>query len=426
VGRRRLISLSPIEESILLWQDAAVPWNTQVALSAPRIDTDRVRAAFGAAMARHPLATCAVERDERACLHWVHDDAADIGTIEVIDCPDEASLQQVRVEQLDRALPMDVAPLMRAVIARGPSEDILIVCVSHVMSDGLGLVRLMRSVARAYRNEPDPSPAVDIATAHRALAPEPPTSWSALTDRWTQRLRVASVQVKRRSRLADSGGSAQGGFGLITRSIDAADITAARRRFGVAFDEYAMAALHVTIARWNRDHGAACDVVGVTQGVNLRADEWWNDVVVNLAAFASVMTDAADRTDIAAALTRVRPQLDPSLRVTHAREVASAARAMRVLPADVRVKALATLPADQFDTCTISNVGPLADPPRLADGEHSMRWIATPAMPVAGVTIATAMVDEQLQLDVCFRKERLDDDGAGRFVDAFIATLAAG
>jgi NRPS condensation-like uncharacterized protein len=238
-------------------------------------------------------------------------------------------------------------------------------------------------------------------------------------------LQVASDQVKDRSRLADSGGSAAGGFGLVNRSVDARDVTSIRRRYGASFDEYAMASLHMAVARWNRDHDAPCDVVGVTQGVNLREDDWWDDVVVNLAAFTSVLSRPPDRETIGSALACVRLQLDPAVRVAHARQMAAAARAVRVMPADLRAEALRTLPDARFDTCTISNLGPLADAPRLSDHGESLAWIVTPAMPVAGLTIATYVLDDELRFDVCFRRERFDLAAAEDFVDAFIATLLA-
>lgn len=409
-----------------MWQDAAVPWNGQVALAAPRINAAALRQAYNDAIALHPLAACSVECDDRGGYRWVHHDAVDVGEIVVVECPDEASLDGLRVEQLDRPLAMDGAPLIRVVIARTPDEDVAISCISHVMSDGLGMFRLMRSVGRAYRGLPDPGPAIDIAAAHRVLSPEPPTSWSALTKRWSQRLRVASAQLVARSRLAESGGTAAGGFGLVTRRLDVHEITRVRRTVGASFDVYAMAALHVAIQRWNRDHDAGCDVVGVAQGVNLRPDAWWDDVVVNLAAFASVRTDPADRADVRSALARVLPQLDRQTRREQASEVAGAARAARILPATARRDALASLRSDHFDTCVISNTGVHVDPPRLSDDGESLSWFATPAMPLAGPTIATGVVDDQVQFNVCYRRERLDDAGANAFVDAFIATLRGG
>jgi len=426
VTRRRFENLSAIEEAILVWQEASVPWNTQIGVPAPALDAERVRAAYNATLAHHPLTSCYVERDERGGCHWIHDSEADIGEIEVLDCPDEASLQRVRIEQLDIPVPMDRAPLIRAVIARCPTEDILVSCISHVLCDGLSMLRLLRSVGRAYRGEFDPPPAVDIATAHRVLDPAPVTSWSALTERWTNRISRAASTLAERSRLAPSGGSTSSGFGLIRRVLATADVTRARRAHRASFDAYAMAGLHVTIERWNASHDAPCERVGVTQGINLRPDEWWDDVVINLAAFASVMTDPDDRRDLDTALPNIVPQLDHDLRREQARDIASAARAARLVPVALRRQALASAPANQFDTCVISNAGVILDPPRFVDDDQPALWACTPAMPAVGMTIGIGTIGDELQFNCCFRRERFDDQGASDFLDAFIATLTNG
>ena len=289
---QRPLDLSAIEEAILIWQEGSIPWNSQVDVSAPRLDPDRVRAAYNIALAHHRLAGSSIRRNAVGRLQWVRDDSPDIGEIGVVECADDDDLDRLRMEQLDAPLAMDAAPLVRTVIARRPGDDVLVSCVSHVMCDGMSVFRLARSVGRAYRGAHDPSPPVDIPTAHRVLSPAPPRSLPDLARRWATRLELAGAVMTDRARLAPDGGSDSSGFGLVVRRVPAADIAAARRRRGGSFDAYAMAALHVAVERWNRDHGAACDRVGISQGVNLRPDEWSDDVVVNLAAFASVVTDA--------------------------------------------------------------------------------------------------------------------------------------
>jgi len=91
----------------------------------------------------------------------------------------------------------------------------------------------------------------------------------------------------------------------------------------------------------------------------------------------------------------------------------------------MRRRGIAALPADQFDTCAISNAGVLTDPPRLVEDAQSLSWIVTPAMPAAGLTIGTTVVGDDLQFNACYRRERFDAPGANAFIDAFIATLTA-
>jgi NRPS condensation-like uncharacterized protein len=423
VARRRLTDLSALDESLLVWQRLGVPWNGQIALAARAIDAARARAAIDAALAHHPLARCAIVDDRRGRPYWAYDDTAGVGAVDVVACADDDAVERLRIAQIEAPLPIGDAPLVRAVVARGAAEDLLIVTVSHVMTDGLGLLRFMRSVGRAYRDEADPPPAVDPVTAQSALAPAPATSLTALAGEWSRRLRVAAVHVPRRSRLAASD-PADAGFGFVIAATSRSAVAAARHNHNASFDAYAMAALHVAIAEWNAARGAACERVGVSQGVNLRPEAWWDDCVLNLAAFATVVTDPCDRADIAHALAVVAPQLEDGTRREHAREMVAAARAARAVPLAARAEVLAALPVDQFDTCAISNCGVLDDPPRLDDHARPVAWIITPAMPQSGPTIVVDAIGDSLHFSVCYRRELLTPADARAFVDGFVGALA--
>jgi NRPS condensation-like uncharacterized protein len=424
VARRRLLDLSALDESLLVWQRLGVPWNAQIALAARTLDADRAAAALDAALAQHPLTQCALG-DDGGRMVWCRDDAATIGAMGVVACADDDALDELRIAQISEPLPMDRAPLARAVVARCRDEDVLILTISHLVTDGLGLLRFMRSVGRAYRDEPDPPPALDAVQAQSALTPPRPASLPALATEWSRRLRVAAAHVPRRSRLAPSVAT-DAGFGIVVGEASRAAVAAARRKYSTSFDAHAMTALHVALARWNAARDAPCERVGVSQGVNLRPDAWWDDCVLNLAAFASVFTDAPDRADFGRALAAVTPQLDDEVRRGHAREMVAAARAARALPLATRVEVLRAMPPEQFDTCAISNCGVLADPPRLDDHSRPVAWIVTPAMPQSGLTIAVDAIDDSLHFSVCYRRELFTAADARAFVDGFVSLLGSG
>ena len=305
----RVAELSPLEEALLLWHEVNGGWRFELGVSAPRLDAERLRAAYDTALRHHQLAQCSVQADERGGFHWVHEPGATVGRIDVVECADAAALRRLVLAQIATPMALDHAPLVRGVIARCGDRDVLSAGFSHVLADGLGGFRFLRSVARAYRGEPDPSPAVDIAAAHAALASPPSSNWSALTDKWTTRLELAATAVTARSPLARSGGRPGAGAGSTTRSVPMGPLSAAAGRYAGSFGTYAMAALHVTIERWNRAHGVACDAVGVSQAVNLRPAEWHDDVVASLAAITSLLSRPGDRVDVATAMARLGPKL---------------------------------------------------------------------------------------------------------------------
>jgi NRPS condensation-like uncharacterized protein len=426
VTDHRVARLSPLEEALLLWHEVNGGWRFELGVSAPTLDPQRLEAAFDSALAHHQLARCAVHADERGGFHWVHDPDATIGPIEVVECADDAARQRVVLAQIATPMALDEAPLVRAVIARCGDRDVLSAGFSHVLADGLGGFRFLRSVARAYRGEPDPAPVVDIAAAHAALASAPSSNWSGLAQKWTTRLDLAATAVTARSPLASSGGRVGAGAGATTRSVPMAALGAAAHRHAGSFGAHAMAALHVTIQRWNRAHNAVCDHVGVSQAVNLRPADWHDDVVASMAAITSVLSRPVDRVDVETAMARLGPQLTAEVQRARAREFVAASAAGRLVPYALRRRALAAVPREQFDTCMLSNFGAVADPPSFTDDSHHAISVTTAAMPLLPVGIAIYTAFAQVHLMVMYRGEYFDENGVNAFVDEYVEALSRG
>ncbi len=421
---QRSMRLTAIEESILLWERASVPWRFVYEVAAPSLDPGRLRFAWRAALAGHEMGRQVLRRTDTGA-EWVPmDGPPDVGPIDVVPCPTEAHVQQVRDALLDLPVPLDGSPLVRVAIARRASDALQLASFSHVMSDGIGGIRLLRSVGRAYAGVADPAPAVDLATARRTLAPLP-AGVTGLAQRWAGGLRLATQTALPRNRVAPQGGS-RPGFGSVACVLDAAALDRARFRLGASFDEHLLGALHVTIDRWNRARGAAAGRLGVAFGVNLRPASWALDVVANLAAFISVLSDAGQRTDLAEAIAAVRPQIAADVRLERARSVVESARLGSVLPIDLRARALAAAAPDRYDSIAISNLGAVPDPPTFVPGHPVELGVSPPAIPPVGLDLTVHTVGSAVRIDTGFRRERFDDDGARAFTDAFAACLLEG
>jgi NRPS condensation-like uncharacterized protein len=281
----------------------------------------------------------------------------------------------------------------------------------------------VRSVSRAYVGEVDPPPAVDVTTARRLLEPAFPTTVHGAVQTWATTLQLAASAIVGRSRVAPRGGSDTPGFGVVTRSVDLGVLSASKVRHTATFEDFVVAALHLTIDRWNGDGAPSNGRIGVSLGVNLRAFEWYDDVVANLATFVSVTSDAEHRRDLDSVLETVRPQLAFDTRLERARLVAGAASAARALPFAARKQALARVTPDRFDSIAISNGGRVADPPRFAPDHEPEAWVSQPAVPAVGLAMGVFSLGAALRITVRYRRERFDAAGAAAFTDAFIAVL---
>src|SRR5690349_11738779 len=138
MGGDQVIRLTAVEQAILLWEGASAPWNSHTDVSAPVLDPDRLRQAFNRALAHHELAGAHIVVGPGGPSWVLPAGPVDIGPIRVIECADDAAVARLRDAELDRPIPLDRPPLVGAVIARRPHDDLLITTMSHVMCDGMG------------------------------------------------------------------------------------------------------------------------------------------------------------------------------------------------------------------------------------------------------------------------------------------------
>jgi hypothetical protein len=423
MGGKGSFRLTAIDEAILVWESASAPWNVQVDVSCPRVDAHRLRGAWNEALRRHELGTRAVVDDERVGLRWSPPDhTADVGPIDVVACADGASLEAARGRVLDGPIDLARAPLVRCVVARRPGHDDLVLSsVSHVLADGVGALRLVKSVAAAYSGAVDPPPR-RLEVARRVLSAPAPASLEAFADRWRSRVDLAARVTTPRDRLATRG-AVERGSGVCTRAVPGSVLRAVRQRWDASFDDHLVASTHLAVERWNRRLDVPPGRVGVALGVNLRGPEWRHDVVGNLAAFVSTLTEPEHRVDLASALAASWVGATPAERQAQARLVVHASRSAAALPIAVRREALARALPDVFDSVAVSNLGVIDRPPCFEPGHVPEVWMSPPAVPEVGLAVLVLEIAGTLHLSARYRKERFDRQAAEELVDLLVDCL---
>src|SRR3954451_17945511 len=140
------------------------PWSVQLEVQAEgRIDADRLASATREAAARHPVARARLSdtRGTDIRYHWEIADELEDVPLEVVDCPDDGALECERRRVLAAAPDLTSAPPFTLTLVHSDSGDSLILNLHHAAGDGIGALRLMRSILRAYAGEEDPMPDVD-------------------------------------------------------------------------------------------------------------------------------------------------------------------------------------------------------------------------------------------------------------------------
>lgn len=429
------LPLTLLDEALLHLQEARAQWNVQLELGT---DHHVAEAAFRKAVfsccRRHPLARARLAPWKRlkSSYHWDVMDELDLDPVRVVDCPDSAALDRIRAEIFTPPLELDTSPVMRIVLARRPGGDIVLLSVSHLVADGVGAVRLMQSITRAYRGEPDPPDPLPIAQARDLGSFLAPKTRGEKWARQLEGLRRVREAFDAPSRIAVAGGSEQDGFGFVFRVLDIGENTTpglVHRAAGTTINDVLIAALHLTVAAWNSDHDMPTDRIGVMMPINVRpSDRFW-EVVSNITSMVTVSTSPDDRADLAAATAAVSEQTTEVRRADRANGLYDLLDATKKTPLALKRLAPRLLPhtGDRFvDTAMLSNLGRIPEPPTLdADSSAgpSELWFSPPCDPTCSVAIGIATCGTRLSLVTRYRHEQFDPPAAGRFTDLFIGRL---
>ena len=113
-------------------------------------------------------------------LQWEISDEVDCDPLRVVDCPDATALEALRTELYTPPIPLDASPGFRIALARRPDGDLILLSASHPVADGVGVVRLMQTIARLYRREPDPRIPFRSRSSRLGLIPRPEDSYGKM------------------------------------------------------------------------------------------------------------------------------------------------------------------------------------------------------------------------------------------------------
>lgn len=429
------LPLTLLDEALLHLQEARAQWNVQLELDTEQhIDESALRKAVLSSCRRHPLTRARLAPWKRleSSYQWQLTDELDADPVRVVECPDDAALDRIRAEIYTPLLDLDVSPAMRIVLARHPGGDLVLMSVSHLIADGVGAVRLMQSIARGYRGEPDPPDPLPLAQARDLgsfLAPK------TRGEKWARQLEAVRrfrEAIDSPSRIAVVGGTDEDGFGFVYRQLELGAATTpglTRRERGTTINDVLLAALHLTVADWNRGHEVPTDRIGVMMPVNIRpADRFW-EVVSNITSMVTVSTVPDDRADLATATAAVSAQTHEVGRENRANGLYDLLDATKKTPLALKRLAPRLLPhtGDRFvDTAMLSNLGRIPEPPTLGDEPDSPAprlWFSPPCDPTCSVAVGVATCGDQLTLVTRYRHEQFDATAAERFTDALVGWI---
>jgi len=433
-GEGEWVPFNVADEAVHLLDSQAEPSSVHLeARVGGRLDAERLRAAVAAAVARHPLA-----RARRAPFHWSDhqfqwqiDATADADPLSVVDCADDGALAEARNALQSVSVPLAGSPPLRVVLAHHPAGDVVMLNSNHAASDGFGALRFLRSVARAYAPAADPVPDLDLLGARNLTAgvtASPPSPRQRRELAVFDKLRDLAVPP---ARVATDGADDDPGYRLQLVSLSAAETeTLAGLDHAGSLDDLLVAALNLTVAGWNADHQASCGRISVGVAANRRPDSWSHEMVGNFTLMARVSTGRDDRADRISTIAAITAQTSSRLRTgleTALGDALGASPLLALWAKQAMAPLLSAAGNRLADSAVFSNLGDLDED--LSFGAEAGRATAvhfsSPTRMPCGISVGAVTTAGRLHLTFRHRHPQFGDAAARRFVDLFLAELAA-
>ncbi len=422
--------LTPIEEAVYHLEDWTQQWNVQIEVEASdSVSLDRLEDAAVAAGDHHPMARARLERhaDLDTELTWVMPPEVEEPPVDVVeaDTPEEAA--EHRTEFYDRGFEVTEDLPYRVLHLRAPEADHVLLSTCHVPCDGVGALRLMRSIAAAYRGEELEPEAVEFEEYRRAVDDARP---DGLRDRVRQlgnAVEHLGNAVDRPDRVAGDSRLDDARWGFVHHQVDDPGWLLEGRPDGVSVNDLLLAALHRGIERWNHEHGEATGKVSLMMPVNLRSEEWFYDVVGNYALFDRVSTRPRHRQTPGETVEAVAGQ---TREIKESDTPVALLESMNLIPGETPVALRGRLteflrgPGEGLmDTAVLSNLGRTPEPPAFSGDAPETLYFSPPCWGPTAVGVGAVSCDGSLYLSLRHTIGHLDREAAEEFMGVYLEEL---
>ncbi len=392
------------------------------------IDADRLRDAVAAAVVPHPMARAWKATNRRLARppEWEIADASaiDFGpVVESVESASDAEMAGIRSRFYSTPITLKRAPAVRLLVVRRAGGDSLCVKWHHAIADGIGGLRLLQSIARAYADEPDPAPVVDALTArssaHASRQAAPATARA--TDRRDWIGDPTTLVAPEPDRV-------EHGYGVHHLTVPAGliDLRHARSDVeSVSLNDVFIAVLHRSIEAWNASHGRPSGRVIVMVPGNKRPARWLHDVVANVVRLDTVTTTAEQRAGRVALLETVVDQTrdlkrrggGDARRTGWRRRLAPVLLLLATVPAISRRRQAAALLSTMGRIKRVPDFGPA--------GSVVEFWGFTPIPMPPGLGVGIIGLGDTHHVAFCYRRSLFSPEACERFAGVFLREMLA-
>lgn len=405
------------------------PWSVHIEVWVEEsLDPEKLLEAVRQAAELHPIARARLGESSGTdfSYEWVIEDELADPPVTVVDTRDDAALDQARQALMGHSPALDRVGPFEIVLARRPKGegDVLLLNLHHAAGDGLGALRLIASILRAYRGDDDPHPDVDplkVRDVTDLIGAE------GIGDR-VKRIRALAEHVARFAsrpiRIEPAGGDDDApAYGFATLRLGPDEIAKVmERRVGDATaNDVLVAALGVTARRWNEQHGGSTGRAALMMPVNLRPEEWRFDVIANFASYVTVHLGEDDQNDMATAVAAVAEHTQKIKDDGIPGLIVDLLAFPTALPTGVKQRLQELIPLTGnvvVDTAVLSNLGKLDELP----GVTRVGFSPPGRMPL-GASFGVATLGDQMWVTLRYRHALFDAESAAKFLGLYERVL---
>lgn len=416
---------SPIDEILDLTDSDAYPVNVHIEVRAPdSIDAARMRDAVAAAIEIHPLARARrlppAAGDKQ--LFWEVHDSAGIDPLQVFEAGDDESVARVRSQFLSTRVPLHESPPLRVALVRSDDGDHLILNVSHAAADGIGTLRFLRSVLRAYSGEKDETGLIEPLTARDIESLCAPTTQEAKLKRFKTYAASMKSQLPAPTNVATVSDTDSISYGCLHYTVTVDDMAELdpKRHVQGTFNDLLVAAMHRTVQVWNDQQDTETALVRVTSPVNLRPKDWWFEVFGNFAMSFATNTDARQREEPDKLMLAVLEQSRIAKEEGFAESMLLGLGLGSKLPFWAKNLMFQNPGGSSVTSAALTNAGRISEPLVFGEmGEATEVWMSPPAVMPDGLGLGITSYNGNMHLSFRHCYELLDDAGAQAFAQLF-------
>ena len=420
---------SPIDELLELTDNPRYPVNVHIEAKAPgTLDAERMHAAVHTALDVHPLARARKipprQRDRE--LHWEITETAGIDPFLVVEAGTENNVSQVRNQLLSTQVPLHESPPLRVWLVRCDSGDHLILNVSHAAADGIGTLRFLRSVLRAYNGEADDTGAIEPLQARDIQALYNPASIAEKTKQFKSFAASLKTQLPDPTAVTAASSDKRIGYGCHHLTLEQDEVAALnpKRYIDATFNDLLVAAMHRTVEVWNEKQGDESALVRVLSPVNLRPREWWFEVFGNFAMSFSTNSEEQQRSDPESLMQAVLEQSQTAKQEGFAESMLLGLGVNRRLPVWMKNLMFQNPGETGVTSTTLTNAGRISEPLSFGeDGDAVEVWMSPPAVMPEGLGLGVTNYNGKIHLAFRHSYELFDDEAATEFAQLFHQSL---